>query len=614
MKSLIASALMLAAGVSAEADPVYSFGHKVFALAPNASGLGQAITVTDEMATVIGQGVLPTPDFQFGTQASMLDWCKTTAASNAIASFGEGLMLAVTNDADTVLNGPYYVRDLNAAQDPTTGWADLYQLTPHGDRDAVIRGKRNWNYGRSMGAGTFNIMAVGNGVVSNGLATVYVNGVSLAELTGIHAGEPTLKMQYKQGVWSGPVKCAADYTVEIGAAHATETYSGNQAIAIGRDAISAGSATTAVGPNSFAQREQSVAIGWRANAVGAHSISIGGAKKSGIDYYTPEGTVCPTSDLQLAEGDYTVAVGYNNKARAKDSITIGNEARVSSNAVGAVQLGTGENTTPNTLKFQNVVIVKDGHVTGAVPEPQQVDPTAGTSTEELEFTVDPGSITTVLPTKDFGPGTELSVACSAANNRNYTIFLPNEPQIRAGLPGAFQFDLPSDVKGTTTGPTAYTTLPVRIAVEQPYGKLVAVNVTPLDDGYDWTPSVTNHTMVYRIDAGKGENRLIATNATMSILGESLHCATNVTLTYLNDAEVPQSRTVQLLTLPAGKDYMSKTLFGYAGGVDLLVESSGWAPKRQTRPDSTQYVEGTLTYGTTHGSVSTNIVIDVELVD
>lgn len=432
-------------------------------------------------------------------------------------------------------------------------------------------------------------------------------------ITGIHSGETTYKAQYNKGVWTAPVACANDYTVEIGDnAHAVETASSNQSIAIGRDSLSSGSATVAVGPNSFAQKEQSVAVGWRANAVGSHSISIGGARKSGIDYYTPDGTVCTTSDLQLAEGDYAVAIGYNDKARAANSITIGYEAKVASNATGAVQLGTGENTAPNTLKFQDVVIVKDGHVTGAVPDPQQVDPIAGTVTETLEFTVAPGSMTTVVPTKDCGPGTEMGVSCSAVNNRNYTIFLPNEPQLRAGLPGSFDFELPSGVTGTIGGPKTFTTLPVRIAVEQPYGKLVAVSVTPLDDGYDWTPSVTNHNLAYRIDLSAGTSKLVTTNATQAILGESLHCATNVTISYWSQVAmgVPRTyRTVPILTLPAGKAYMSQTYYGYAGWQGDITVQDPYTPETKTR-GSYEYIEAQLTYHTLKGSCSTNIEVEV----
>ena len=436
----------------------------------------------------------------------------------------------------------------------------------------------------------------------------------VVRMTGIHIGEENSKTQYVKGVWAEtatPVQ-GGDKTIEIGVnAHATETADHNQAIAIGRDSLSVGAATVAVGPNSFAEGEQAVALGWRANAVGAHAVSVGSAnaKLTNHEDYYKDGNVNSNSNLHVA-GPYAVAVGFNDKATGTDSVAIGREAMSSTNsamaigsraaatAEGAVQIGTGTNSAPHTLKFEDVVIVKDGRVVGsAVPEPETVEPSAGApgSDTDYDVAVSPGALVTIMPSVPIPGGATIGIDCSGM--RNYTVYCPNEPELREGLPVAMRFDLPDGTRHATPGPLWAAKLPVRYAVEQPYGGLVVITPTVLDDGYDWTPVVTNCSVAYNMDG-----RFVCRGSSWSIQGQSLQCATAFTLSYpLADGG---TNTVSLITLPEGQPYYGGTLFGSAPSVECSLAAG-------ETPEVTEYgVPAVLRYTTVNGTTEFSTTLDV----
>lgn len=352
--------------------------------------------------------------------------------------------------------------------------------------DIDIGGRESWRYGKSHGVGTFNIVAPGDGVTDPGLASVYINDNNLAELTGVHNGESKTVTNFVNG--AEVVKVQKDYSVSIGENAKANGSSGDhmQNVAIGRDADAPGQAAVAFGPNSFAYGTYGIALGWRANAVGEKSIAIGAANKSGQNYFLPDsknGTINPDSDLNLAEGKKSIAIGFNSKAKAD----------------GSVQLGEGVNTEANTLKFQNTTIVKDGKVVGASLEaldPKLVDPTTSSDDPEmLEMTVAPHSVTTLLPQdgRELGIGTELGVSCTEPNKRNFTVYVPNEPETCAGLPLTIMSEF-TDPKIKTVyegGKTQGFKLPCRITSTQPYDKLVILKLEEMDDGTDWTPVITD---------------------------------------------------------------------------------------------------------------------------
>jgi hypothetical protein len=121
------------------------------------------------------------------------------------------------------------------------------------------------------------------------------------------------------------------------------------------------SASIAIGDNADATdpgnplKQQAIAIGWNAQAKSLNAIAIGdGAQHTNETPMTGHATV--------ATGPKAIAAGYAAKATEEDGIALGAFAR--SLETGAVQIGSGTNETPNSLKFRDTFIVKDGKIAG----------------------------------------------------------------------------------------------------------------------------------------------------------------------------------------------------------------------------------------------------------
>lgn len=119
------------------------------------------------------------------------------------------------------------------------------------------------------------------------------------------------------------------------------------------------SAGVAIGPNADATatnadgtKNQGVAVGWNSKA-GYNAVAIGGGAQHG-------GETDMTGNATYAPGETAVAIGYSAKATNAASVAVGRAA--ASFAEGAVQIGAGTNSAPNTLKFRDTVIVANGKV------------------------------------------------------------------------------------------------------------------------------------------------------------------------------------------------------------------------------------------------------------
>jgi len=553
----------------------YVFGSQAHALAYNSFIFGYGATATDPDSTIIGFGARPQPDKKFSTHAEMLTYLRSfanyTAATNALFA---DMMLAVTNSDEHTgpraspvnLKGSYYIKSvLTSKGGNTSSWAELYQTTPHPDRDEYIRGRHNWTYGKTHGNGTVNLVAKGDGVHDYGIANVYINDKSLNEWIGVHTGEPTYKTPYNKGLGGTPVLCESDRTVEIGInARATETSSSCQAIAIGRDALSDGPANVAVGPNAFACGNQAIAMGWRANAVGDHSISIGIAKMSGQDFYK-DGEVNPNSDLALANGTEAINVGYNGKAIGARTITIG--AMTRADAPQAIQIGYGTNHVEDSFqvrdylfarrgefKVGDVTIVKNGELVGGTVEATETDLSEASTVDYMTvLKLKSGSNVTVLPKISVTEFEDLEIEPAVAGGkRNYTVTLPNEPNLQDGLPIQFKSELPEGTKLVfRNGTKVFNKLPVQIKSEQPYDKLVIYTIDVLDDGTDWTPVVNRNNITY-----SGGN--FANIGTTALRGHNLHAATEFKIVYPISATA--NKTNDVLNLTSGNEFSLSHLY------------------------------------------------------
>ena len=124
--------------------------------------------------------------------------------------------------------------------------------------------------------------------------------------------------------------CYKDGEDKIQPGYKTPSSTEPAAIAVGRGSKAVGHASIAIGKYALATRYNSIAIGQDAEA--------GPVLK---DFVQAE-----AFDKDNEDGRSAVAIGYAAKAKAP----------------GAIQLGKGTNTSPSSLQFRNVTVVKDGAV------------------------------------------------------------------------------------------------------------------------------------------------------------------------------------------------------------------------------------------------------------
>lgn len=537
----------------------YAFGSQLNALAPSSTTIGYGLTADDEWSTVIGHGNRSIHDKYFDTIDQLNEFFSDPECTNTIF-VGYGVLVG---------NGPgcSHIVDEVLTEPNEDGLYATLRLDPF---DIEV-GSRRWDYGKSHGKGTFNIVARGDGIHifdtdtgshDPGPSAVYVNDRSLVDWFGIHLGEQTIKPIYNKGIFGPETStCVNDYTVSIGQnARAIETSTSCQAIAIGRDALSAGSATVAVGPNSFAYGQLAAALGWRANAVGQHSIAIGAAKKSGQDYFV-DGRVNTNSDLCVAVGDDAIAIGFNTKAYKNKSVALGYYA--TANADSAVQIGMGTNATPKSVKFYDTTVFKDGKLVGAF-NPEDLDPKKvqieTITADEIVVTCMPHRVNTLTSVTNLGVGTECYL--EPTGSRNYDVFIPNKSEFRAGMPITLDIEIDDCSAVFMDDKNQIYHLPAMVHVQQPDDDMILFTIKELKDKkYDWKPVVTNINIKFDLVAGK----FFTEGGKKSLEGYNLHAATAYKITYPISAS--ETTTADLVNVGT-TGICPGTFFDYAAAVDF----------------------------------------------
>ena len=147
---------------------------------------------------------------------------------------------------------------------------------------------------------------------------------------------------------------------------------------------------------------------------------------------------------------------------------------------------------------------------------------------------------------------------------NFEMFVPNEENLRNHLPIHFGFDLSDGVTWVRNGTYDVTQtahkLPILMRGIKPYhGSPLIVMTQSLDDGMDWTPSITNVNVVY-----DRYERKFHSNSQPALLGKNLHCITAIKITYTNTLGV--DTTLVLDTLQED----GYTNYGYYDHVDPFV--------------------------------------------
>ena len=264
------------------------------------------------------------------------------------------------------------------------------------------------------------------------------------------------------------------------------------------------SGSVAIGHNAVArdangQRAQSIAIGWNAKASAVNSIAIG----SGAVHWDETDETGPAAVASASEG---IAVGYEAKARASQS----------------VQIGRGVNDKAKSLKFYDTWVVRDGKVQGGGTETNDVRDISREETRNAlepsvlrelaeEVTVRSHAMTTYAPTN----GTPDELLVSATASRNFEVFLPNTPEMRAGLPVSFMTEIDGEV--TKLGPwwtNKLLRLPAKATMKEPLPKTLILVVDEYATDWDWTPAVT---------------RAFETNGWVRVEGTNLHFAAAATI-------------------------------------------------------------------------------------
>ena len=322
-----------------------------------------------------------------------------------------------------------------------------------------------------------------------------------------------------------------DFRVQIGENTRNDGRDGDhaQSVTIGRDSHTHGSASTSVGPNAECGTNGfNVAIGWRTAAIGPGAIAIGTGTKSGENYFVDDDQVThnPNEQSAAAVGAGSIVIGRGTRAEYDDGIAIGRNAK--SNAKNAIQLGQGTNNESGTIKFGSTTIVRDGKVVNT--DAGKAEPNVITNLVNDSVSVDAGNTYTLLPDSGLNEGSEIGF--TPTGTRNYTVYIPNEEETREGMPCWLNHDMPDSIKVVYKGITkgmAYK-FPVKMSVTQPYSKLVIIESEYLDDGWDWTPVITN--VNYRYNSNTTSPKLIVPDGLKwTMQGTSMHAATKIRISY-----------------------------------------------------------------------------------
>ena len=323
-----------------------------------------------------------------------------------------------------------------------------------------------------------------------------------------------------------------DYRVVIGEGTVNDGNDSDhgQSVTIGRDSRAHGPATTSLGPNTEGSDDGfNINIGWRTISTKKGGISIGTGLTSNQDYWLDEGRTehNPKEGYTAATGVNAISIGRGTRAEADNAISLGAGAK--STAVNAVQLGAGTNDEPDTLKYKNVVLVKDGKLVENFTA-ASLDPVCHDASTEEEVSARSHAINTIAASKKLTGGEEIGL--TPTSSRNFDVFFPNDENVRGGLPVWLKLEVDGAtpiIRGRSNSGLEYLTkLPAMIQVRQPMTNLVMFTVDYIENNYDWTPVITNTSVSYN----STDNRFVLIGERPKVAsGYNLHAATEITIEY-----------------------------------------------------------------------------------
>lgn len=359
--------------------------------------------------------------------------------------------------------------------------------------------------------------------------------------------------------------------ISIGAYATSEgvTDINNQNIAIGPFAHAVGSSMIAIGPGVRETTEND----WTGSNVfasgpGNGTTSRGGSAGISIGYYTKgwgtqflsigSGDSGTSGRSTVASNDYSVAVGPAAQALATNAVAFGHNSTAT--ADGAVQIGEGVNATPNSLQFMGVTIVENGRLVGGRADPkewniQQPEIVSG----NIEVQLRSGSVITILPESPLSGNTLYINEPVPGDLRNYEVYLPNEPEVCAGLPCRVTLDeLPAEIKRVVVdGKWWMHKLPAKITITQPYSRLVMCKVEEFDDGTDWSPIITAAHI-------KWDGTKFTTDGSKLLEGTNLHSGVSLKIKYPISGGTLVTREVAGSSNFNDQGVLSKAYYCYTG--------------------------------------------------
>ena len=152
------------------------------------------------------------------------------------------------------------------------------------------------------------------------------------------------------------------------------------------------------------------------------------------------------------------------------------------------------NRENNGVESTIVGLAQQNIINWATPVEFELSKEEADASYDNPFRIPTGMTFTLIPTNNLDESVEIAVSKPDDNKlRNFDVYLPNEPELRAGLPcGISLSELPEGVKSTYKNNKSFVAkLPAKFTVRQPYSKLVIGEVVDYDDGYDWNPVITN---------------------------------------------------------------------------------------------------------------------------
>jgi hypothetical protein len=207
-----------------------------------------------------------------------------------------------------------------------------------------------WN----TGTGTITIDPNGSETIDSRTTLVLRRGEGtqvVCDGTNWQTGDKKTMRGYSDNITAGDTRPEASGTEAIALGNFSRATGGN-GVSIGRATLASGDSSVAIGRGPTASASYSTAIGTNSSIQGSQAVTGSGAMALGGSYASGSNSfaaaVANNTSTYGAQGSNSVVIGYQNKAIATYSTSLG--AVNSANATGSVAVGYG-NTADGQYSF-----------------------------------------------------------------------------------------------------------------------------------------------------------------------------------------------------------------------------------------------------------------------